>query len=384
MHYFDNNATTPLAPEARAAWLEAQEQAWQNPSSPYAASANVHNRLESARQELAEMLDVKPAGVIFTSGATEANNAVLAHMSLTLPSARVMVSAVEHPSVIDAAKYYFEDQLDILPVDSQGRVDLDHLKEQLTKGRAGLVSVMAANNETGTLQPWQEVIELCRAAGVAVHIDASQWLGKMPLASFASADFVTGCGHKFCGPKGVGFLSVSEKHYGIRLQTGGEQEDGRRAGTEDFPGIAAMLAALRTRQATIVETRDRWLEGRECFEAALRTAIPDVIIISDNAPRLENTVMFIAPVHRNTRWVTQLDKRSFCTSTGSACSSGKESASHVLAAMGYTNREALRAIRISAGWDTTVDDWRELAAAIADIWHELQSEASVSATVIDV
>ena len=376
MPYFDTNATTPPSPAALAAEREISEQAWHNPSSPYRAAARAHALLEDARERLATLVGGNAKDYVFNSGATEANNAVLAHAAnVTSAGARVVVSAVEHPSVLESAQAYFVDRVTLLPSDARGVTRLEVLEETLREGNVALVSLMAANNETGVLQPWREARVMAKAHGVLFHCDAAQWLGKLPSDTLAECDFLTGCAHKFCGTKGVGFLKVpagDRVFHGLR---GGEQEHGRRAGTENLAGICAMVAALETVSPRLAREQASWMHARELFEKALPTAVPGVEIVGADVERLWNTVMFLAPRHENTRWVAALDKRGFQVSTGSACATGSDGPSHVLAAMGVRPEEARRALRVSAGWDTTTAEWDGLLAALAEAQVALDESA---------
>lgn len=373
MPYFDHNATTPPHPATLAVGRETAEESWHNPSSPYRAAARAHALLETAREELAALLGGGPEEYVFTSGATEANNAVLAHFARkNPPDARVLVSAIEHPSVLEAAQEWFPHRVELIPVDSTGVARLYALDRALDAGPVAVVSLMAANNETGVLQPCAEAARQCRARGVPFHCDATQVFGKLPWRDIAEYDFVTGSGHKFGGPKGVGFLKIP-KSSGFHGQLGGEQEHGRRAGTENLPAIRAMLAALTTRAADLPAKTPKWARARADFEVALVAALPGVIIVGEDAPRLWNTVMFLPPRHANTRWIAALDRRGFQISTGSACATGRAGPSHVLTAMGVDPDDARRALRVSGGWETTAADWAALAEAFAAARVELDA-----------
>lgn len=370
--YFDHNATTPLCPEAKKAWLDAQDDLWLNPSSPYRASARVHVHLESAREQLARFFEVLPSRVVFNSGATEGNNAVFAYWAATLPKEGVVgVSPTEHPSVLEAARRFFGGRIHYLPMDANGavevsRIDFDSL---------AAVSVMAANNETGVLNPWKEIALAAHAAEIPFHCDASQWIGKLPLEGLSVCDYVTGCAHKFGGPKGVGFLLVPESGENFSSLAGGMQEEGRRAGTEDVPSILAMLAALETCKDG--KTEDA--EGRNSFEAALTDICQ---IMGRDGARLWNTSLLLMPEFASERWVRALEKRGFWVSTGAACAAGKSGPSHVLAAIGLEAGLMRRALRVSSGNQATPVDWIQLAEAIRAVYKEFQSDCSGPATII--
>lgn len=370
MRFFDYNATTPTLPEARAAWSAANDTLWLNPSSPYRAAAAVHTRMEVARESLAAKFGVAAQRIIFNSGATEGNNAVFAHWANTLgETARVGVSPTEHPSVIQAARHYFGDRVVWLPLDGAGTVD----SAGIDFAQLSAVSVMAANNETGLINPWPELAERCQGVGIPFHCDASQWIGKMPLDGLEACDFVTACAHKCGGPKGVGLLIAPEgSGHGL---LGGAQEGGRRAGTEDVAGVLAMLAALESVEAQRASCTDR---GREAFWHKLSQAMPRVIRMNEKGPALWNTLSIAMPDFASARWIRALEKRGFLVSAGSACSTGKAGPSHVLAAMGIGSTEAAHALRISSGWGTTEADWDALFEALVASYEALQSEASDS------
>ena len=365
MIYFDHNATTPLHPAAREAWLAANETLIGNPSSPHRVGARSDAALSAARQKLAAILGCDALDIVWTSGATESNNAVLTHAARTLASdAEIWVSAIEHPSVLAPARHHFGERLRLMPVTRAGVLDLDWLETELKKRRPGLVALMAANNETGALQPWSEALALCRSRGVTFFCDAVQWIGKLPSRGLGACDFISGSAHKFGGPKGVGFLKCPAKGRVEPLLLGGPQEEGRRAGTENVPGVLAMLAALEAREAAMTAMVP--LENRRIdFERTLLAAMPSVEIVGATVPRLWNTVMALMPeADCQQRWVVKLDKAGIAVSTGSACASGKEAPSHVLGAMGYSPAEAARALRFSSSPETSASDWDGLLGAL--------------------
>lgn len=370
MHYFDFNATTPLLPEAKAVWLEVNEVHWLNPSSPYRAGAAAHAQLEEARSRLAALMEVDSRRIVFNSGATEGNNAVFATWARSLgKSDRVGVGATEHPSVLEAAKHYFDGRVDWLKPESGGVIAPVAVEfEELAA-----VSLMAANNETGILNPWQDWAKTCREYGVSMHCDASQWIGKMPLNGLGACDYVTACAHKFGGPKGVGFLLVPRAF--TEGLYGGAQESGRRAGTENLAGILSMLAALETMESKRAHCSD---DDKENFLKALQKMLPGVEVIGDGQSRLWNTASVVLPEFKSTRWIRALEKKDILVSAGSACSTGKGGPSHVLAAMGLDSAKAERTLRISSGWDTTAEDWRALLDALLKSYQELRDEAAGS------
>lgn len=335
----------------------------------------MRNLLEEAREELANMLGVNPERVVFNSGATEGINAVMRYEALQNASGMCLLSPTEHPAVLEAAQLYFGERCKMLEVDRAGLVDMERLSE-----RAAMVAVMAANNETGVIQAVQEIADRTHNTNESYETylcDASQYLGKMPTALLPREAWLIGCGHKFGGPKGVGFIVMPSGVTGFRSQVGGGQESDHRGGTENYPAIAAMLAALR--HTSLLANVDAFRMTGQSTKRALIDRLTAELgegmqVVSAEAETLWNTVMLIMPRFRNTRWVTRLDKKGFQVSTGSACATAKAGSSHVLKAMGYSDDEAQRAIRISAGWETTADDWKALGEAVITVWKELQAE----------
>ncbi len=374
MIYFDYNATTPLCQVAKSAWLSSSDSFWYNTSSPYREAARARAQLEETRDRLASLLRIESERLVFNSGATEGNNTVFAAAAESAgPKAVVLVSSIEHPSVIASARKYFPEGVIEIPVGSHGVVDLELIEQRISLSQVALISVMAANNETGVLQPWQRIAGLCRGAGVPFHCDASQWFGKLDASLFDRCDYVTGCAHKFCGPKGIGFLATSKTASCPPLMLGGEQENGRRGGTENLPGVAAMVSSLEACDDLRKGSAEVQAELRTALESEISDRIPDTRIVGRESKRLWNTVSLIMPHSANGRWVSRLNGLGFAVSTGSACASGKAGPSHVLNAMGIGPEAAARSLRVSGGWETPECDWLALAQAMVKVHHELSS-----------
>jgi cysteine desulfurase len=373
MIYFDHNATAPVMREAREAWLEATEKIPGNPSSPHQFGFAANKAMTEAREKLAQFLGCHPLDVIWTSGATEANNMVMHHFAQTLdPKAEVWISAIEHPCVHDSTKHYFGKRARLIPVTHDGAVEMEWFASEMADTRPGLVGIMAANNETGVIQPWRELHAICQTYEVPFFCDAVQWLGKMPAKGLGDCDYLSGAAHKFGGPRGVGFLKAPHKSKVNSILFGGKQERGQRAGTENVPIILAMLAALEIREKQLAEgnheTRAVW---KEKFEKLLLRQVPGSTVVGANVPRLWNTVSALMPEGGQQRWVTRLDKAGFAVSTGSACTTGKEEPSHVLTAMGFETNEVAHVLRFSSGWETTAADWEALEKGIVKVYGEV-------------
>lgn len=376
--YFDHNATTPMRARARQVWLETAERHWHNPSGLYREAGAAKRLLEDCREAVADYFDVDdPERVVFTSGATEANNAVMRHLSLAVRGS-LAISGIEHPSVAAAASTYFgNERLYPWSVDAPtGQVEVAALEEMVRRGGLGAVTIMAANNETGALQPWEAVADLCRQAGLPLHIDAAQWIGKCPPGRLAASAYLSGSAHKFGGGKGVGFLLLPPGDgAAFHAQVGGPQEQGRRAGTENLPAIAAMVEALQElesdRLTALAEGRAK---ERDAFEARVMETL-DVRILARAGTRLWNTSLLVLPWGRNVKWLARLSQRGFAVSTGSACSAGKGNPSATMAAMGLDFEEMGRVLRVSGGPETRSEDWERLADALLEVAAEWRAEA---------
>jgi len=375
--YFDHNATAPLSPAARAAWLEAQELFPGNPASTHRAGRRAEAALEASRARLAGWLGCADGDIVFTSGATEAANAVFAHLAHTAPAgaggrAELLVSAVEHPCVLAAAERWFPSRVVRLPVLPDGVLDFDAAAGLLGAGpravRPAAVALMAANNETGVLQPWAALRDLCRERDIPFVCDATQWVGRLPAEGLGGCAFLFASGHKSGAPVGTGFLKVPPGFTG--LFSGGGQEDGRRAGTQDVAGAAGLVAALRECEGLLPGVPAK-LEMRAEAERLLLDALPGGRIVGAGAERLWNTVSLLAPelADCRQRWVVRLDAAGVAASSGSACAAGREQASHVLRAMGAGPGESDRVVRLSSGWGTGVEEWRGVAERMGAVFE---------------
>lgn len=356
-----------MLPVAREAWIEASSRFVGNPSSPHRLGDRADRALNEAREKLADWMGCRVHEVMWTGGATESNNTAIAHLSATRLGLAI-VSSIEHPSVLEAVRHHFPNRHLLAPVTSDGLIDLKRFQELMAANAVACVAVVAANNETGVLQPWEETSRICAEYDVPLLCDAAQWIGRLPASSFATVGYVSGCAHKFGGPPGVGFLRCP--HDLQPIFRGGLQEEGRRAGTENVPGVLAMIATLAECAATMSESTamSARLAWKTAFEDEIVKTIPGIQIVGQKADRLWNTVSVIMPEARDCRqrWVVKMDRLGFAVSTGSACASGKEQPSHVLSAMGYSPDQAGRALRFSAGWTTTEADWMQLARGVGE------------------
>ncbi|MCA1498335.1 MULTISPECIES: cysteine desulfurase family protein [unclassified Bradyrhizobium] len=367
--YLDWNATTPLRPEARAAMVAAFDLVG-NPSSVHAEGREARRLVEEARATLAAAVGAQPRNIIFTSAGTEANALALSPRLRGAsggPVERLLVSAVEHASVLAGGRFP-ADKIGLIQVTRSGVVDLDHLKALLKGGPPALVSIMAANNETGALQPVTEAATIVHEVGGLLHVDAIQALGKIPFdINSVGADLATFSAHKIGGPKGVGALAMADGISGLEpVLRGGGQEFSRRAGTENIAGIAAFGAVVKAALQAMPEDVKCMASLRDRLENGLRE-VPGTTVFAKDVARLPNTVLLTAPGLKAETAVIGFDLEGIAVSSGSACSSGKVQPSHVLSAMGYDPAVAQGAVRLSLGWSTESADinraleaWRKL------------------------
>jgi cysteine desulfurase len=381
--YLDWNATTPLRREAR----EAMAGAWDligNPSSVHAEGRASRRLVEDTRAVIAGAVGADARNVVFTSGGTEANSLALTpglRQNSGFPINRLVVSAIEHASVLTGGRFARE-AIEIFGAGKSGVVDLHHLRKILADGPPALVSVMAANNETGALQPVAEIADIVHGAGGLLHIDAVQILGKIHFGiKEVKADLISISAHKIGGPKGVGALVIADGLNGLEAAIqGGGQEKGRRAGTENVPGIAGFGAAVKAAMAPLDDDMGRVENLRKRLETGLRQT-RGAFVFSEDAPRLPNTTLFTVPGLKAETAVIGFDLEGIAVSSGSACSSGKVQPSHVLEAMGFGPEPAKGGVRLSLGWSTTEADidrcleaWRKLASALLRGYDETELE----------
>lgn len=371
--YFDWNATAPLRPAARAALVAALDLTG-NASSVHAEGRRARKLVEAARQSVAQLVGDQGGNVTFTSGGTEANALALTPAidvgGNRRPRDRLFVSAIEHPSVLGGGRFA-PNAVETLAVDGEGVVDLEALAERLAVSERPFVSVMLANNETGVIQPIAAIAEIVHAADGVLHVDAVQAAGRIDFdMARLGADLLTVSSHKIGGPQGAGALIWRGNiRTGEPLIKGGGQERGQRAGTENVAAIAGFGAAAEEARASCRTEAGRMAKLREKFETGLKALAPDVTIFGAKAPRLPNTTLFTVPGLKAETAVIAFDLNGVAVSSGSACSSGKVQASHVLTAMGMEHGLARGAVRVSLGWETTDDDVETLLIA----WNKVAS-----------
>ena len=368
--YLDWNATAPLRPEAAAAIAAALDRCG-NPSSVHRWGRTARQTVEGAREAVAALVGADPAGVVFVSGGTEANHLAL----LGSGRERVLVSAVEHNSVLQAVP-----AAERIAVGRDGIVDLADLDRRLAADpRPALVSVMLANNEIGIIEPAGEIAAIAHRHGALFHCDAVQAVGKIPVDIGAlGADLVSLSAHKLGGPPGIGALIVCGTSDLRPMIRGGGQERGRRAGSENLPGIAGFAAAA-TAASEGIAGYNRVRELRDGLDAAIAAVAPDAVVVGAHVSRLPNTTALALPGVSAETQVIALDLDGVMVSAGAACSSGKVGPSHVLAAMGAAPEITSGTIRVSLGWTTTEAEIEHFLAAWTALYRRLYRSAAARA-----
>lgn len=374
--YFDYNATTPLDPFVRTEMLSALDESWGNPSSVHHLGRVARARLDEYRDRTAALLAAKPSEIIFTSGGTEANNlAIFGAARLRRSQGRhLIVSTVEHHAVLHCFDYLEKNEgftVSRLPVDRAGRVAVDDVKSALRPDTV-LVSVMAANNEIGTLQPFAEIGALCRDRSVLFHTDAVQWFGKEPVKDIHqfNADLVSVCAHKFHGPKGAGLLYIKSPLHPEPILFGGAHENERRAGTENLPAIAGLVKALELHVKNPVFSVAH-LSPLVTRLAAGIASLPGCVQVSPKTGGLNNTLSFVVEGAEGISLLAALDVEGICASSGSACSAGSLEPSHVIRAIGLP-ASAHSLVRFSLGRDNSAAEVDQVLAVLPRVISRVQ------------
>ena len=357
--YFDNNATTAVAPEVFEAMTPFLTRLYGNPSSIHTFGGQVMAHIDQARERLAALLGAQTSEIIFTSCGTESDNAALRSALHTSKGRnKLVVSQVEHPAILNVAKDLERNGtlVERIPVDANGRLDMERAQEVIDEQTA-LVSVMWANNETGNIQPVRELADLAHAKGALFHTDAVQAVGKVPMnLSEGWVDFLSLSGHKLHAPKGVGALYVRR---GVRLHPfviGGHQEDSRRAGTENVASVVGLGMAAELAANNIGKENTQVARLRDHLEQGVLNAIPEVRVNGDKEHRLPNTTNISFEYIEGESILNLLDQFGICASSGSACTTGSLEPSHVLRAMGLPYTAAHGAIRFSLSRYNTIEE----------------------------
>ena len=378
--YFDNNATTRVAPEVVTAMMPFLSELWANPSSAYSFGAQVHGHVEKARETVAALINADPKEVTFTSCGTESNNSAIHSALVTSGKRHVVTTAVEHSANMNFGAYLEKRGFEVtyLPVESDGSLDL-HLLERSIRPDTAVVSVMMANNETGVLFPIEEIAALCRSKGVLCHTDAVQVPGKLKMdVRQLGVDFLSLSAHKLHAPKGIGMLYVKRRTKFQPYVIGGHQERGRRGGTESVANIVAFGRAAELAMASIDDENTRIRGLRDRFENHVLTRIPNTVRNGNRNLRLPNTSNIAFDFIEAEAVLLLLDQAGICASSGSACTTGSLDPSHVLMAMGLPPMRARGSVRFSFGIYNTEEDVDHLIEKLTPIVHRLREISPLS------
>ena len=352
LYYFDNNATTRVAPEVVDAMLPFLSEQYGNPSSAYQFGKFAGEAVRLAREKVAAMINADPREVIFTSCGTESNNSAIHSALITNPGKRhVLTTAVEHSANIKFCEFLEKRGFEVtfMPVESDGAIDV-HLLEKSIRPETAIVSVMWANNETGVVFPIEEIAAICRSKGVLFHTDAVQTPGKLKIdVADTGVDFLSLSAHKLHAPKGIGLLYVKRRTKYQPYVMGGGQEQGRRGGTENVASMVAFGRAAEMAMAGLNDENTRVRALRDRMEKGILSKIPDSVRNGDPTSRLPNTSNIAFDFVEAESVLLLLDQAGICASSGSACTTGSLDPSHVLVAMGLTPARARGSIRFSLG-----------------------------------
>jgi len=374
VYYFDNNATTRVAPEVVTAMMPFLSEMWGNPSSAYGFGAQVHGHVEKARESVATLVNADPKEITFTSCGTEANNSAIHSALVTSGKRHVVTTAVEHSANMNFGAYLEKRGFEVtyLPVESDGSLDL-HLLERAIRPDTAIVSAMMANNETGVLFPIEEIAALCRSKGVLCHTDAVQVPGKLKIdVKQLGVDFLSLSAHKLHAPKGIGMLYVKRRTKFQPYVIGGHQERGRRGGTESVANIIAFGRAAELAMASIDDENTRIRGLRDRFENHVLTRIPNTVRNGSKNLRLPNTANIAFDFVEAEAVLLLLDQAGICASSGSACTTGSLDPSHVLMAMGLPPMRARGSVRFSFGIYNTEEEVDYLIEKLTPIIHRLR------------
>jgi cysteine desulfurase len=375
--YMDHNATTPLHPEALDAMLPFLKDNFGNPSSIHWAGRGVRKYIDEAREKVANLLNADPSGIVFTGGGSESDNLAIkgAVYALKKEGNHIITTKVEHPAVLNTCEYLEKTgyKVTYLPVDHEGMIDLDELTGSITT-KTVLISIMYANNETGTLLPIKEVGEIAADKGILFHTDAVQAAGKIPMnLKDLKIDLLSLSGHKLYGPKGIGCLYIKKGTSIVPLIHGGHQEGGRRAGTENIPSIVGLGKAceiaskdMESQAKRITKLRDRLYEG-------IIDKLDHIKLNGHPVKRIPNTLNVSFEFIEGESLLLNLDLEGVAVSSGSACTSGSLKPSHVLTAMGLTPEIAQGSIRFSLGRNNTEEDVEYVLDVLPEIVNRLRS-----------
>jgi cysteine desulfurase len=376
IYYLDSNATTPLDPQVREAMAPYLAERFANPSSIYKFAQEVRGEVEAAREQVAQLINAAPEEVIFTSGGTEADNTAVKGVAFALrdKGRHIITSHIEHHAVLSACQYLegFGVEVTLLPVDRYGIVDLEVLKKAIRRDTC-LITVMHANNEIGTIEPIEAIVQIAHEHGIYVHTDAVQTVGKLPIdVKELGVDLLSLSGHKIYGPKGIGALYVRKGVKMDPLLHGGHHERNRRAGTENVPGIIGLGKAAEIAQAELSQNERKIRVLRDRLEQGILERIPEVYVNGHPEKRLFNTLNCCLKGIEGESILLNLDFEGVCASSGSACTSGSLDPSHVLLAIDLPHEVAHGSLRLSLNKFNTDEDVDKVLEVLPGITERLR------------
>lgn len=370
--YFDYNATTPLDPQVREAMMPFLGEVYGNPSSVHHVGRQARAILDDARDRVAKVWQCKPSEVIFTSGGTESNNLAIFGTARALAGRgkHIITSTIEHHAVLHCFQYLEKHEgfsVTYVPVNKEGIINPAEVKAAIRPDTT-FVSIMAANNEIGTIEPIAEIGAICRQRGIIFHTDAVQWFGKEPFENISqfNADLVSFCAHKLHGPKGIGALYIKSPLHPDPIIFGGGHENERRAGTENLAAVIGLTEVMERFVKTPVFPREQLFK----FTNDLATSVSQIEAVhlrSSQTKRLSNTIAFTVEGADSITLLAGLDIEGVCASSGSACSAGSLEPSHVITALGVNKDEANSLVRFSLGRESTMDEVREVAPILESV-----------------
>ena len=374
--YLDYAATTPVAPEVLEAMLPFFSEGWGNASAVYATGREARRAVEDARKTVAEAIGAQPQEIYFTSGGSESDNTAIRGTAFALKEKgrHIITTAIEHHAVLNPCKQLQQEGFEVTFVrpDREGRIDPEAIRKAIRKDTI-LVSVMTANNETGTIEPVSEIGRICKENGILFHTDAVQAIGSIPVnVQEINCDLLSLSAHKFYGPKGVGALYVRERTRLNPLIAGGEQERGLRAGTENVPGIAGLGKAIALAVGNLEENAARIRRTRDRITEGILSSVPGAALNGDPENRLANNCNIRFDGIDGEALLLRLDLAGIAASAGSACTAGSREVSHVLKAIGLTEAEVKSSLRLTTGIHTTEEEADETVRILAETVRDLR------------
>lgn len=376
IYYLDSNATTPLDPQVREAMAPYLAERYANPSAIYRFAQEVRGEVEAARERVAELINADPEEVFFTSGGTEADNTAIKGVAFALreKGRHLITSQIEHHAVLQACQYLdkFGFEITLLPVDRYGIVDLEALKKAIRRDTV-LITVMHANNEIGTIEPIDDIVQIAHEHGIYIHTDAVQTVGKLPIdVKKLGVDLLSLSGHKIYGPKGIGALYIRKGVKMDPLLHGGHHERNRRAGTENVPGIIGLGTAAAVAQTELSQNERKIRVLRDRLEKEILERIPEVFVNGHPEKRLFNTLNCCLKGIEGESILLNLDFEGICASSGSACTSGSLDPSHVLLAIDLPHEVAHGSVRLSLNKFNTAEDVDKVLEVLPKIAERLR------------